>query len=926
MKERSIPRAPMTRVIFLLCLLPALSWAASPEALVRESKAYVEKGEIQSAIIQLKNALQKDPDYAEARRLLGEIYLDGGNGPAAEKELARARDLGLERDQWLLLLARAYLLQNKFNAVLEALRADDESDANFGSEVVVLRGSAYRALGKTEQASEHFGRALELNPKNAEAYLGFARLAASERKLDEALKQIGRAIRLDDTNADAWLLKGEVERVNSDFETATKSFSQALAIRPRNPQAHLGKAVSLIALKQFDAAGQEVDAVLKDYPQLPMANYLSAVVAFQGGRIDQAQEALLNVLQVAPNHLPSHLLMGAIYYAKNELEAAQEHLKRYTKSDDQHIPALKLLAATHVKLGQIDAAIAVLESIRSRIPAEPQVLAILGSAYIQKGEFSKGTEMLQAAVEIAPDMAAIHTQLALGHLASGATEQAVDELQTAVDLGQGLVQADILLALTHLKNKDYERALSVATEFTRKNPNNPLAFNILGSIYTAMGESTQARENFAKAMEIQPGFVAAAMNLALLDIDAGDLKQAEARYKDILKHDPGYTSAMLGLARLAERDGREQDMVDWLERAREADPKAIRPRVVLVNYFLKHQEPLKGVTVARELVTANPNNPLAVKILGLALMSHKDYGGAAIYLRKLTELQPKSPDAYHLLANAELSHREYDNARAALDKALALAPDNLTSLVTKAKLELQIGNRDAALQIAEQIQEKHPTTSVGYQLEGEILMQDNRFSEAAKRFERGYVQKPSAQLALLLHSAHKGAGDYEASLDALRNWLDEHADDVPVRMALALAYQGANAKAEAIREYEQVIERAPQNVIVLNNLAWLYTGKGDPRGVEYGERAYELKPENPEVVDTYAWALLNSGQVERGVVLLQQAAVQAPHIPEIQYHLAVGLNKAGRTQEARKELERLLRSKATFADRKGAKALLERLE
>ena len=45
--------------------------ADDPEALVASAKALLAKNDNSAAIIQLKNALQKDPDIAEARFLLG---------------------------------------------------------------------------------------------------------------------------------------------------------------------------------------------------------------------------------------------------------------------------------------------------------------------------------------------------------------------------------------------------------------------------------------------------------------------------------------------------------------------------------------------------------------------------------------------------------------------------------------------------------------------------------------------------------------------------------------------------------------------------------------------------------------------------------------------------------------------------------------
>ena len=66
----------------------------STSDLIRSAREYQAKGEHQAAIIQLKNALQKQPDSAEARFLLGESSLIIGEPATAEKEFRKAEEFG----------------------------------------------------------------------------------------------------------------------------------------------------------------------------------------------------------------------------------------------------------------------------------------------------------------------------------------------------------------------------------------------------------------------------------------------------------------------------------------------------------------------------------------------------------------------------------------------------------------------------------------------------------------------------------------------------------------------------------------------------------------------------------------------------------------------------------------------------------------
>ena len=158
----------------------------------------------------------------------------------------------------------------------------------------------------------------------------------------------------------------------------------------------------------------------------------------------------------------------------------------------------------------------------------------------------------------------------------------------------------------------------------------------------------------------------------------------------------------------------------------------------------------------------------------------------------------------------------------------------------------------------------------------------------------------------------------------LVNWLGERPGDVVVRNVLAEHYIQTGKGRDAIREYERIaaVDRSP---LIENNLAWLYHEVGDPRALETARRAYDRLPQNAAIADTYGWILLARGQVDEALRLIQQAAQAAPQHPDIQYHYAAALEKAGRRQQAVETLRKLLQGTQPFPSRADAEALLERL-
>jgi len=87
--------------------------------LVAQAKQFEQKGDINAAMIQLKNALQANPDDGEARYMLASAYVENGDGAGAEKEIRRAISLKYPSDKTAPVLAKALLAQGQFQKLLD---------------------------------------------------------------------------------------------------------------------------------------------------------------------------------------------------------------------------------------------------------------------------------------------------------------------------------------------------------------------------------------------------------------------------------------------------------------------------------------------------------------------------------------------------------------------------------------------------------------------------------------------------------------------------------------------------------------------------------------------------------------------------------------------------------------------------------------
>jgi tetratricopeptide (TPR) repeat protein len=198
-----------------------------------------------------------------------------------------------------------------------------------------------------------------------------------------------------------------------------------------------------------------------------------------------------------------------------------------------------------------------------------------------------------------------------------------------------------------------------------------------------------------------------------------------------------------------------------------------------------------------------------------------------------------------------------------------------------------------------------------------LLARQGRYADAAAALAKAFDAAPSLGAALQTYAAASRAG--LPSPDAeLRTWMASHPDDPAGRLALGTIAMDRGQQAEAIEQYEAVLRAAPGQPVALNNLAWLYSERGDARALDYATRAYAANPDNPAIADTLGWLHVQQGEPAVGLPLLGKAAAAMPAEAEVGYHWAMALAATGDRDKALRELQRLLASGAQFAGRADA--------
>jgi putative PEP-CTERM system TPR-repeat lipoprotein len=876
----------------------------TPQSLLASAKAYLAKNDSKAAIIQLKSALQKDQNLAEARFLLGAALLESGDPVSAEKELRKAWELKYSADQVVPPLTRSLALLGQYKQLNEFANIQLSSQQS-KAEVQTAIGEAQFALGNVNAARDAFARALDAQPKYVPALVGHARIAARSGDFAKALQLVDAALPLMPAYHPGWLLKGDILVAQAEQERALAAYHKAVEVKPDFIAGHWALVSLLIEQKKMDDAAKHLLAMKKVAPSHPQTLYLQALLAYHQKNYTVARDAIQQQLRVFPDYMPGLVLAGAIELELESYAHVEAHIYKVLQQAPAHNPARRILILSYLRGGQPIKALEMLQPVLNKIDNDANMLALAGEVYMANGQPGQASRYFSKASALDPGDVRKRTAVAATHMAGGEMDRAFRELEQAAAIDSS-VRADMALVAVFLQQRNYDRALAAIGKLEKKMPASPLPHNLRGTALLGKNDRTAARQSFERALELNPAYFPAASSLAAMDLADDKSEAARQRYDRLLAKDPQNLQALLALAALRSRSGASPDEVTGIVRkAIAAHPREPQPRIALIGYYVGGNNLKKAVAAAQEAVAAFPDNADILDAAGRTHQAAGETNQALSVYNRLASIRPSSVQPYLRMAEVQRVAKDTEGALESLRRALSMQPDSIEAQRLTIAVYVDAGRQKDAVAVAREIQRQRPRQSVGYSFEGDIHAAQKNVREAAAAYRAGLERVKATDLAVKLYSALRSAGDAAAAEQFAATWLKDNPKDGAFRMQLAQAANAANDFKNAAHQYRKLLEADPNDAVVLNNLAWAEAQMKDPKALEHAEKANKLAPNQPVILDTLGMLLVESGDSARGVQMLQKASAMAPRSASIRLNLAKALIKVGQKDAARKELDEL---------------------
>ena len=188
--------------------------------------------------------------------------------------------------------------------------------------------------GKFPEAEESFKKALELNPKADQAYVGLGEVYQSLNKLPEAEKLFKKALQLNPKNGRVYLILGRLYRfdipIPERYSKAEELFKRAIELSPSNDKIYveLGELYRFNSQGKFFEAEESFKKALELNPKNDKAYIGLGELYIKQGRFAEAEQMLKKILELNPKNDWVYRAFGILYREMNKIELVVEYEKK----------------------------------------------------------------------------------------------------------------------------------------------------------------------------------------------------------------------------------------------------------------------------------------------------------------------------------------------------------------------------------------------------------------------------------------------------------------------------------------------------------------------------------------------------------------------------------------------------------------------
>jgi tetratricopeptide (TPR) repeat protein len=741
-------------VIGVLALAIACSGCSGADArkgrYLEKAQGFVAKADYQKAQIELRNALQIDPNFAPAQLLSAEVAERLGDPRRALQMYQAALDQDANSIPARAGVARIYVfggLPEKGMEIVAAGLTRNPDDPT----LLTVRGAAKAALGDAKGAIVDAEKALASAPSSESTVALLAPLYLQQGRADDARKLVETAIGAAPKNVGLRIVLADMYLRTGQSAQSEKLLREVISMEPTVIAHRYTLARFLVAEKRVDAAAQVLREVIVQEPDNIEAKTALVNLLATGQSFEAAEKELLGFVKASPKDMEVRLALGDFY---NERDKAAQAARVYgeiverDRDGPQGLAARNRLAAAALREQRLADATRLIDEVLAVNAQDNDALILRADMALARGDAPAAITDLRTVLRDKPDAAPVQRALARAYVQSNDLALAEETLKTAIATNPGDEQLRVDYARLLMRTGDGDRALKSLEDTVAETPTNLAAQEQLFMVYVSRNDLGKARQTAAAVKSARPDLPLGDYLTGLVDRADGKFDAALASYEAALRLQPNGKEPLTAIVELLVSQKRSDEALARLARAAVEQPQSALVRNLqgelltstrrlpeaiaafdsAIGLSAEWWVPYRGKSIA-QLLQQQPAAAMQTMERGV-----KETGGAATLVVDLASLYEKSGQT--------------DKAIALYDDLLKKNPDsdafanNLAMLLSTYRSDPQSLERARAL--SEKF--KDSPTAAYVNTSGWVAYRQGRYEEAVALLKRATEKEPNAPL------------------------------------------------------------------------------------------------------------------------------------------------------------------------------------
>jgi len=906
------------------------------------------------AVIQFKNAVQKNPKHAKAHLELGKIYAQQSDTAAKIKMAAMQfseaiksnRDLNEARKELAVLCFRNQSYKIAI-PLCQELMERDAADA----EVLLILGNSLAYVGNLSEAADMLQKAVDMAPDNPRAKISLALALFADNQPEKSRKMM----------------------------------EAGAASAPEDITAQLFLAQLYSKLKLFTEAEATFKSIIGQFPGKTAPYHLFARFYWSQKRLDDLELFFKRLINQFPDKAEPYRILSHNYFMRKQFEMAEAVLSQAV--NDQKIKAMSLysdMARQYHRRKQFDKALLTYVKATEQFPDSRENYAILAEYYVYLKQFenaratfatiySKWPDHIQSSTYAQSRMAEIlfdeakdgealkitdeileknpqnpRVRLLRGkiRMKAGEHNQAREDFAIVRDEVSDWSLGDFYYGLTLMEEKNYKTAENEIGLALAKNANSWKIRQTMAEIYLrnakpdqALDEinmvlSMQAAQKDAKnSRKLKPSVrdqlhnenLRARTLRAAIYVGLKKFKEAASDYEIVLQAKPDSPLMQFRLAEIYYALGKTDKALEGFEAVKTSYPDPLKPFENIIKIYKDKKEYSKALALCDSEMKKHPGNLQIGQLKALLLVKLKKYDASLELLKTLSRQNPQSDRPFIAMAAIYKIKKDDSAALNMFEKAIAIKPENEAAYMHKASIYKKQGKTDEAIATYEALLKAVKTYPPAENDLAYLYAKSDRNLDRARNLAlRAHKKKPDEPaIADTVGYVYLKLKSPVQSAKYLRQAINGNPKHPYFHYHWGMLQQQKKKYRLAKQAYNQAItlgvgpdavEDIKKRIHELDApfKAWpdakfkilkALEEKRLDQAMSAAQKNYEQMPDNPDVADVLGWLYLKKGSVIQAKPVLRRAINGDPENPLYHFHLGAAFYEQRDFNEARKELQ-----------------------